>query len=72
MTAWMQERVDVAYLGRVMSLLMFAAVGLMPLSLFVSGVVSQSHVGALFVAAGVLVVLTGVASLMSKATREID
>jgi MFS family permease len=72
MTAWMQERVEVAYLGRVMSVLMFAAVGLMPLSLFVSGVVSQSHVGALFVAAGVLVVLTGIGSLVSRATREID
>jgi len=72
MTAWMQERVQIEYLGRVMSLFMFAAVGLMPLSLFISGVVAQAHVGALFVAAGVIVAVTGTVGLLSRATRLID
>ena len=72
MTAWMQERVDVRYLGRVMSLLMFFAVGLMPVSLIVSGAVAASHIGALFVGAGVLVLATGVVGMVSRATREID
>ena len=72
MTAWMQERVDVRYLGRVMSLLMFFAVGLMPVSLIVSGAVAAAHVGALFVGAGALVLATGVVGMVSKATRAID
>jgi MFS family permease len=72
MTAWMQERVDTRYLGRVMSLLMFCAVGLMPISLMVSGAVAASHVSALFVGAGALVLATGVVGLVSKATRSID
>jgi MFS family permease len=72
MTAWMQERVDPRYLGRVMSLLMFFAVGLMPVSLMVSGAVAADHVGALFVGAGALVLATGVVGLVSKATRAID
>jgi hypothetical protein len=72
MTAWMQERVDARYLGRVMSLLMFFAVGLMPVSLMVAGAVAAAHVGALFVGAGVLVLATGVVGVVSKATREID
>ena len=72
MTAWMQERVDAQYLGRVMSLLMFAAVGLMPLSLLVSGLVAQAHIAALFIASGGLVVGAGIVGLASGATRSID
>ncbi len=71
-TAWMQERVEAQYLGRVMGVLMFAGVGLMPVSLFVSGIVAQAHAGALFVAAGFVVVVTGLVGLLSKATRSID
>jgi hypothetical protein len=55
-----------------MSLLMFFAVGLMPVSLMVSGAVASAHVGALFVGAGGLVLATGVVALVSKATRSID
>jgi hypothetical protein len=72
MTAWMQERVETQYLGRVMSLLMFFAVGLMPVSLMVSGAVAAVHVGALFVGAGALVSVMGLVALFSRATREID
>lgn len=72
MTAWMQERVEAHYLGRVGSLLMFSAVGLMPVSLFISGIAAEAHVGGLFVAAGALVVLTGLVGLVSRATRAID
>jgi len=72
MTAWMQQRVESRYLGRVMSLLMFFAVGLMPVSLVVSGAVAAAHVGALFVGAGILVAAIGLVGLVSKATREID
>ena len=36
--AWFQQRVERAMMGRVMSVLMFASVGLMPFSLAASGV----------------------------------
>ncbi len=72
MTAWMQERVAAAYLGRVMSVFMFSAVGLMPVSLLISGIVAQAHADVLFVGAGALVIVTGIVGLVSKATRAID
>lgn len=40
-TTWLQMRVERAMLGRVMSVLMFSAVGLVPVSYAISGVVAQ-------------------------------
>ncbi len=72
MTAWMQERIDAAYRGRVMSLFMFCALGLMPVSLLVSGALAASHLPMLFAGAGFLIALTGLVSALSRATRSID
>ncbi len=53
--AWFQQRVDRAMLGRVMSVLMFASLGLMPLSLAAAGVAVQWSVRGMFAGAGALV-----------------
>jgi MFS transporter len=71
-SAWMQMRVERALLGRVMSVLMFAAVGLVPVSLALSGALASWSLGGLFIAAGALLVVTSGAALSGKAAREID
>lgn len=71
-TTWIQLRVERAMLGRVMSVLMFSAVGLIPVSYAISGFVAQWELPALFVAAGTLLVATAAVALTSKAARELD
>jgi MFS family permease len=71
-SSWMQMRVERALLGRVMSVLMFAAVGLVPVSLALSGVLAEWSLGGLFIAAGAVLVVASVAALSGKAAREID
>ncbi|HEV7787269.1 MAG TPA: MFS transporter [Thermoanaerobaculia bacterium] len=71
-SSWMQMRVERALLGRVMSVLMFAAVGLVPISLALSGLLAQWSLGGLFIAAGAVLVVTSAAALSGRAAREID
>lgn len=71
-TTWIQLRVERAILGRVMSVLMFSAVGLIPVSYAVSGFVAQWNLSALFVAAGALLVAASVVALTARAARELD
>jgi len=52
---WMQTRTPKDMLGRMMSILMFASTGLVPVSQAISGVVSKWDLTFLFVSAGVLV-----------------
>ena len=69
---WFQQRVDRTMLGRVMSVLMFASLGLMPLSLAAAGIAMQWSLRGMFAGAGALVlVVTFVAALQSP-VREID
>jgi len=70
--AWFQQRVDRAVLGRVMSVLMFAAVGLMPLSLAAAGVAIKWSLPGMFATAGILVLLVTVLAAMNHAVREIN
>jgi MFS family permease len=72
MMAWIQGHIDHALMGRVMSVIMFAAVGLMPVSLALAGLVAESHVTALFTVAGILMMLTALVAGLSPATRHID
>lgn len=51
---WLQRRTPRTMLGRMMSLLMFAAVGLNPVSMALSGALVELNVVALFVGAGAL------------------
>jgi MFS family permease len=54
---WMQLRTPKDMLGRMMSMLMFASSGLVPVSQAISGAVSKWNLNALFISAGVLVLL---------------
>jgi MFS family permease len=67
---WLQKRVPEHLMGRVMSLIMFASVGLTPISTAVAGALLNLDLTALFVGAGVLMALVTVYSLTSKAMRE--
>ena len=70
--SWMQMRVERALLGRVMSVLMFAAVGLVPISYALAGGLATWSLEGLFLAAGGLLVVASAAALTGKAAREID
>jgi MFS family permease len=70
--AWFQQRVERAMLGRVMSVLMFAAVGLMPVSLAAAGVVAQWSLAGMYVGAGTLVLVVTLVAGLNRAVREID
>ena len=64
--AWLQGETDPAFRGRVMSLVMFASVGLAPLSLVAAGALAAYGFGLLFSAAAGLMVLV---TLLATATR---
>ena len=68
---WLQARTEPSLLGRVMSVVMFAAVGLTPLSYAVAGFVAEEHVTAMFVGSGALVVLVALTAAASGALRRL-
>jgi MFS family permease len=70
--AWFQQRVDRAMLGRVMSVLMFASLGLMPLSLAATGVAVQWNLRGMFVGAGALVLGVTCIAALQRLVRQID
>jgi MFS family permease len=70
--AWFQQRVDRAMLGRVMSVLMFASIGLVPLSLAAAGFAVQWSVRGMFAAAGAMVIMVTVIAVFQRPVREID
>jgi MFS family permease len=70
--AWFQQRVDRAVLGRVMSVLMFASLGLMPLSLAAAGVAVQWSLRGMFAGAGALVLVVAFVAALQRPVREID
>jgi MFS family permease len=69
--SWLQSRVKPDMLGRLMSVLMFSAVGLTPISFVVAGAVAEAHLAALFLAAGALVLITAFTMVFTAATRAI-
>ncbi len=70
--SWLQVRVEEAMLGRVMSLVMLAGVGLTPISLAVAGLLIDTSVGALFLGAGGIVLAAAVFGIVSGAARRLD
>ena len=70
--AWFQQRIDRAMLGRVMSVLMFASLGLMPLSLAAAGVAIQWSLQGMFISAGALVLVVTCIAALQRPVREID
>lgn len=71
-TTWIQLRVERAMMGRVMSVLMFAAIGLIPVSYAISGVVAEWSLAWLFVGAGAILVVTSAAATSAKGARELN
>jgi hypothetical protein len=56
-------------LGRLMSVLMFSALGLTPVSFVLAGAVAEAHLAALYLAAGAIVLIAGFALLLTSPTK---
>jgi MFS family permease len=67
--AWVQGRTEPTMLGRTMSFMMLGSVIAAPLSLALAGVLVDTHATAMFVAAGALVVASGIAGMVSGLAR---
>jgi MFS family permease len=70
--SWLQERTEPRLIGRVMSLAMFSAVALDPISFALAGILVGINVTAMFVGAGALLLLTAVLGAASRTMREVD
>jgi MFS family permease len=69
---WVQERSEPGLTGRVMSLTMFSAVALDPISFALAGVLVDIDLTATFVGAGALLILTALLGAASRTMREAD
>jgi MFS family permease len=72
LVTWLQLRTEKRFLGRLMSLVMFAAQGLAPLSYIIAGALVDFHLSLMFGAAGGLVLVATAYAGLSRAVREID
>jgi hypothetical protein len=70
--AWFQQRVDRAVLGRVASVMMLSAFGLMPLSMAGAGVAVSWSVPGMFMIAGAAVLIVSAFGAMQKDVRAIE
>lgn len=66
---WIQRRTPVSLLGRMMSVVMFASVGLQPFSMAIAGFVIGWNPTALFVGAGVVMIVLALVSLSNPHVR---
>ena len=69
--AWLQRRTDPAMQGRVMSLVMMASIGLVPLSLAASGAIADVNPTVLFLIAGGLILLASAVAASSRTVRSL-
>jgi hypothetical protein len=69
---WLQRRTSEDMLGRMMSLLMLASVGLLPLSNVLTGALVGLNARALFVGAGGLMVILVFLSMLNPAVRAME
>jgi hypothetical protein len=67
--SWLQERSEPGLTGRVMSLAMFSAVSLDPISYVLAGVLVEISLAAVFLAAGGLLLLTALLGATSRTMR---
>jgi MFS family permease len=70
--AWIQQRISLEVRGRVMSVLMLAIVGLMPVSLAVAGVLVAWSLPRMFVIAGAVMVLATILTALQTPVRRIE
>jgi MFS family permease len=67
--AWFQARVERALLGRVTSVLIFGAVGLVPISYALAGVLAQISLELMFFSGGALVLVVALIAATSRGLR---
>lgn len=72
MVAWLQARTETKMLGRVMSLVMLASVGMAPLSFALAGALVDLHATLTFAVAGGIVLVATVVSAANRTVRTID
>jgi hypothetical protein len=70
--AWVQQRVEPSLMGRVISLLMFASVGLTPFSLAIAGFTLKVNISGTFFSAGAMVIPVTLLAASHRAVRAID
>jgi MFS family permease len=70
--AWAMQRIEVAVRGRVSSVLMLAAYGMIPISLGVAGFLVAWNLKLMFAFAGALMVIAAAGAAFQKAVREIE
>jgi MFS family permease len=70
--AWMQSRTELTKLGRVMALMMFTVSVIEPISLALAGLIADSNITLMFVAAGAIILIASCGSLASKTMRTSD
>jgi MFS family permease len=70
--ALLQQNVDRAMLGRVMSVLMFAAVGLMPISMAFTGFIIRWNLTGTYVSAGAIVLVVTLLAAARRPVRQLD
>jgi MFS family permease len=68
---WVQARIAPDLMGRVMSVLMFGSMGLIPVSMLVAGAVVQLSLDGMLVVAGVGMAVFTVAALLSSTVRRL-
>jgi hypothetical protein len=69
---WLQIRTPAALLGRTMSLLMLASLGLNPVSNALAGALSSLSVTSLFIGAGTLMTIVVLLSALNPAARSME
>ena len=69
--SWLQRRTDPGMQGRVMSLVMMASMGLVPVSYALSGAIADLNTTLLFVGSGALMLVTALAAASSRTVRSI-
>lgn len=69
---WVQSRAPKAFIGRLMSLLMFSSIGLLPVSMALSGIISRMDVTLLLTISGGIVALLGLVMTLNPTVRAME
>jgi hypothetical protein len=70
--SWIQQRIEPAVMGRVMSVLLFFSLGLMPLSLAITGLALEwSLIGTFLISGGALLLVT-ITGALQPSVRQIE
>jgi hypothetical protein len=71
-TTWVQSRAPKAFIGRLMSLLMFSSTGLFPVSMALAGAASRVDVTILLTVSGGIVALLGILMTLNPTVRAME